>query len=52
MDALIFIGLQTSGKSTGRGEAVNTKDAKSTKMEFDDRSNCVIGCANEVLGHR
>lgn len=30
------------------GERFTTKDAKSTKMEFDELSNRVIGCAIEV----
>jgi GxxExxY protein len=29
-------------------EIVTTKDTKSTKMEFDERSNRVIGCAIDV----
>jgi len=35
-------------QSTGRGKISTTKDTKSTKMEFDDLSNRVIGRAIEV----
>ncbi len=35
----------------GRGTLFTTKDTKSTKMEFDDLSNRVIGCAIEVHRH-
>ena len=35
----------------GRWKIGTTKDTKSTKMEFDDLSNRVIGCAIEVHRH-
>ena len=38
-------------QSTVRGKIGTTKDTKSTKMEFDDLSNRVIGCAIEVHRH-
>ena len=33
------------------GKTATTKDTKSTKMEFDELSNRVIGCAIEVHRH-
>jgi GxxExxY protein len=37
-----------AGRMAGRVYGITTKDTKSTKVEFDDLSHRVIGCAIEV----